>query len=195
MEALKNKKWPIPWSNTSAETDRKSQVQRLRSWLHVVPWKEKHALTVLFLIMRGQSLINCVETEVSSNFSLCQMVHRTGSKISLSGEPPCCWQKCCRCRWSIGIRVFVVPSQVSKYLYIWETYSITLCQSGLSVLISSSMSCVRHNNNLGATDRGSLIPGGVIMTCKMTWKNCNIYSDEVADLFKITSSLLPFWGS
>lgn len=110
--------------------------------------------------MRGQSHINFVETAVFCNFSLCQRVHRTGSKISLSGEPLCCWQKCCTCRWSIGVRVLVFPSQVSKYLYIWETYSMTLCQSGLSVLISSSMSCVRHNNSLGATDRGCLIPGG-----------------------------------
>lgn len=35
-------------------------------------------------------------------------------------------------------------SQVSKYLYIWETYSMTLCQSGRSVLSSSSMSCGRE---------------------------------------------------
>lgn len=164
--------------------------------------------------MHGQSLINCVETAVFSNFSLCQMVHRTGSKISLSGEPLCCWQKCCRCRWSIGVRVFVFPSQVSKYLYIWETYSMTLCQSGLSVLISSSMSCVRHNNSLGATDRGCLIPGGVIMMYKtssrVTSTNsnryflfyfyqfnrhvnicCVLYSDEVADLFNSRTTFCP----
>lgn len=108
------------------------------------------------LTMHRQSYINCVLAEGLAQvqtkdcslckFSLSQMVSRRrvedGSVwkttvVLTDGD-----RKVLQWLWSIGLQLLIFASQVSKYLYIWETYSMTLCQSGLSVFISSSMSCL-----------------------------------------------------